>query len=30
MFPLAASLDHVGPMARNPADAALLFAALIR
>jgi aspartyl-tRNA(Asn)/glutamyl-tRNA(Gln) amidotransferase subunit A len=29
VFPLAASLDHVGPMARNPADAALLFAALI-
>ncbi len=28
VFPLAASLDHVGPMARNPADAALLFAAL--
>lgn len=29
VFPLAASLDHVGPMARNPADAALMFAALI-
>jgi aspartyl-tRNA(Asn)/glutamyl-tRNA(Gln) amidotransferase subunit A len=28
VFPLAASLDHVGPMARTPADAALLFAAL--
>ena len=30
VFPLAASLDHVGPMARNPADAALLFAAADR
>jgi aspartyl-tRNA(Asn)/glutamyl-tRNA(Gln) amidotransferase subunit A len=25
VFPLAPSLDHVGPMARNPADVALLF-----
>src|SRR5262249_43295727 len=25
VFPLAPSLDHVGPMARTPADAALLF-----
>jgi aspartyl-tRNA(Asn)/glutamyl-tRNA(Gln) amidotransferase subunit A len=27
-WPLAPSLDHAGPMARSPADAALLFAAL--
>jgi aspartyl-tRNA(Asn)/glutamyl-tRNA(Gln) amidotransferase subunit A len=29
IFPLASSLDHPGPMARNPADAALLFGALV-
>jgi aspartyl-tRNA(Asn)/glutamyl-tRNA(Gln) amidotransferase subunit A len=28
VFPLAASLDHPGPMARTPGDAALLLAAL--
>lgn len=28
IFPLAASLDHPGPMARTPADAALLLAAI--
>jgi aspartyl-tRNA(Asn)/glutamyl-tRNA(Gln) amidotransferase subunit A len=28
VFPLARTLDHPGPMARDPADAALLFAAL--
>ena len=28
VFPLARSLDHVGAMARNPADAALLFGVL--
>jgi aspartyl-tRNA(Asn)/glutamyl-tRNA(Gln) amidotransferase subunit A len=29
IFPLARSLDHPGPMARNPADAALLFGVLV-
>jgi aspartyl-tRNA(Asn)/glutamyl-tRNA(Gln) amidotransferase subunit A len=29
IFPLASSLDHPGPMARNPADAALLFGVLV-
>jgi aspartyl-tRNA(Asn)/glutamyl-tRNA(Gln) amidotransferase subunit A len=29
VFPLARSLDHVGPMARTPADVRLLFEALI-
>jgi len=29
IFPLAGSLDHPGPMARNPADAALLFGVLV-
>jgi aspartyl-tRNA(Asn)/glutamyl-tRNA(Gln) amidotransferase subunit A len=29
VFPLAHSLDHVGPMARTPADAALLLGALL-
>jgi aspartyl-tRNA(Asn)/glutamyl-tRNA(Gln) amidotransferase subunit A len=29
IFPLAASLDHPGPMTRNPADAALLFGVLV-
>jgi aspartyl-tRNA(Asn)/glutamyl-tRNA(Gln) amidotransferase subunit A len=28
VFPLAGSLDHPGPMARTPADAALLFSAI--
>jgi aspartyl-tRNA(Asn)/glutamyl-tRNA(Gln) amidotransferase subunit A len=28
VFPLAPSLDHPGPMARNPADAAILFDAI--
>jgi aspartyl-tRNA(Asn)/glutamyl-tRNA(Gln) amidotransferase subunit A len=28
VFPLAPSLDHPGPMARTPADAALLFSAI--
>jgi aspartyl-tRNA(Asn)/glutamyl-tRNA(Gln) amidotransferase subunit A len=28
-FPLAPSLDHVGPMARTPADVMLLFSALV-
>ena len=28
LFPLAPSLDHPGPMARTPADAALLFGVL--
>jgi len=28
IFPLAPSLDHPGPMARTPADAALLLAAI--
>ncbi|MBV9917838.1 MAG: amidase [Solirubrobacterales bacterium] len=28
VFPLAASLDHPGPMARTPADAALVFSVL--
>jgi aspartyl-tRNA(Asn)/glutamyl-tRNA(Gln) amidotransferase subunit A len=29
IFPLAGSLDHPGPMARNPADAALLLGVLV-
>jgi aspartyl-tRNA(Asn)/glutamyl-tRNA(Gln) amidotransferase subunit A len=29
LFPLAPSLDHPGPMARTPADAALLFGVLV-
>jgi aspartyl-tRNA(Asn)/glutamyl-tRNA(Gln) amidotransferase subunit A len=29
IFPLASSLDHPGPMARNPADAARLFGVLV-
>jgi aspartyl-tRNA(Asn)/glutamyl-tRNA(Gln) amidotransferase subunit A len=29
LFPLAPSLDHPGPMARSPADAALLFGVLV-
>jgi aspartyl-tRNA(Asn)/glutamyl-tRNA(Gln) amidotransferase subunit A len=29
IFPLASSLDHPGPMARNPADASLLFGVLV-
>jgi aspartyl-tRNA(Asn)/glutamyl-tRNA(Gln) amidotransferase subunit A len=29
VFPLARSLDHPGPMARTPADAALLLAAIV-
>ena len=29
IFPLASSLDHPGPMTRNPADAALLFGVLV-
>jgi aspartyl-tRNA(Asn)/glutamyl-tRNA(Gln) amidotransferase subunit A len=29
IFPLASSLDHPGPMARSPADAALLFGVLV-
>jgi aspartyl-tRNA(Asn)/glutamyl-tRNA(Gln) amidotransferase subunit A len=29
ILPLAGSLDHPGPMARNPADAALLFGVLV-
>lgn len=29
IFPLASSLDHPGPMARDPADAALLFGVLV-
>jgi aspartyl-tRNA(Asn)/glutamyl-tRNA(Gln) amidotransferase subunit A len=29
IFPLASSLDHPGPMACNPADAALLFGVLV-
>ena len=29
IFPLARSLDHPGPMARTPADAALLFGVLV-
>lgn len=29
IFPLASSLDHPGPMARTPADAALLFGVLV-
>jgi aspartyl-tRNA(Asn)/glutamyl-tRNA(Gln) amidotransferase subunit A len=30
VFPLAPSLDHVGPMARTPADVALLYGVLAR
>jgi aspartyl-tRNA(Asn)/glutamyl-tRNA(Gln) amidotransferase subunit A len=29
IFPLASSLDHPGPMTRNPVDAALLFGVLV-
>jgi aspartyl-tRNA(Asn)/glutamyl-tRNA(Gln) amidotransferase subunit A len=29
-FPLAPSLDHAGPLARTPADAALLYGVLVR